>query len=152
MPKRVVASVSVAAGLILALVGCTNPYDPGQRAVGGGLIGAGTGAAIGGAVGGGHGAAIGAAVGGAAYAGAGVVRRHPVLAKLALVLGAILVFTPADRRPQVVKWAAVGVAVCAVLVVGFVALLLILGVTASPSAPSAAPSVAPAACVWGSLC
>ena len=42
------------------LAGCTNPYDPAQRAVGGGLLGAGAGAAIGGIAGGGHGAAIGA--------------------------------------------------------------------------------------------
>ena len=39
--------LAVAAGLS----GCTNPYDPGQRAVGGGLIGAGAGAAIGAAAG-----------------------------------------------------------------------------------------------------
>ena len=32
--------------MVLALSACTNPYDPGQRAVGGGLLGAGTGAAI----------------------------------------------------------------------------------------------------------
>src|SRR5947207_13437756 len=65
MTKRSIVSGAVGAGLILALAGCTNPYDPGQRAVGGGLLGAGAGAAIGGAVGGGHGAAVGAAVGGA---------------------------------------------------------------------------------------
>ena len=47
------------------LAGCTNPYDPGQRAVGGGLLGAGAGAAIGGIAGGGKGAAIGALAGGA---------------------------------------------------------------------------------------
>ncbi|MBV8096536.1 MAG: cell envelope biogenesis protein OmpA [Acetobacteraceae bacterium] len=51
-------------GLVL-LAGCTNPYDPGQRAVGGGLLGAGAGAALGGLVGGGHGPAIGALAGGA---------------------------------------------------------------------------------------
>ena len=44
---RITPSV-VAVGLIFALSACTNPYDPGQRAVGGGLIGAGAGAAIGG--------------------------------------------------------------------------------------------------------
>ena len=51
--------------LMLGTAACTNPYDPGQRAIGGGLIGAGTGAAIGGAAGGGAGAAIGAITGGA---------------------------------------------------------------------------------------
>ena len=59
--KRSIVPGALSAGLILALAACTNPYDPGQRAVGGGLLGAGAGAAIGGAVGGGHGAAIGAA-------------------------------------------------------------------------------------------
>ena len=51
---RLIAPGIVAAALVLGLAGCTNPYDPGQRAVGGGLVGAGAGAAIGGAVGGGH--------------------------------------------------------------------------------------------------
>ena len=58
-------------GLLIGVAGCTNPYDPGQRAVGGGLIGAGTGAAIGGLAGGGRGAAAGALIGGAAGAVAG---------------------------------------------------------------------------------
>ena len=60
-------------GLVLAVSGCTNPYDPGQRAAGGALIGAGGGAAIGGAIGGWQGAGIGALVGGAAGAVTGVV-------------------------------------------------------------------------------
>ena len=49
----------------LGLAGCTNPYDPGQRALGGGAIGAGAGAAIGAATGGSPaaGALIGGAVG-----------------------------------------------------------------------------------------
>ncbi len=54
----------VAAGsMTLGLAAC-DPYSPGQRAVGGGLLGAGAGAAIGGLAGGGHGAAIGALAGG----------------------------------------------------------------------------------------
>ncbi|PPQ28887.1 hypothetical protein [Rhodopila globiformis] len=52
-------------GVVLGLSACTNPYDPGQRAIGGGLLGAGTGAAIGGLAGGGSGAAAGALIGGA---------------------------------------------------------------------------------------
>ncbi len=55
----------------LGLTACTNPYDPGQRAVGGGLIGAGAGAALGAAAGGGRGAAIGALAGGAVGAATG---------------------------------------------------------------------------------
>lgn len=47
----------------LALAGC-NASSADQRTLGGGLIGAGTGAVIGGIAGGGRGAAIGAAVGG----------------------------------------------------------------------------------------
>ena len=62
-----------AAGLLLALSACTNPYDPGQRALGGGAIGAGAGAAIGGLAGGWHGAAIGALAGGAVGAVTGAV-------------------------------------------------------------------------------
>ena len=59
--------------LMLGMAACTNPYDPGQRAIGGGLIGAGTGAAIGGAADGGAGAAIGAVTGGAVGAITGAI-------------------------------------------------------------------------------
>jgi hypothetical protein len=65
-----------AGALLLGLAAC-NPYDPAQRAVGGGLVGAGVGAAIGGAAGGGPGAAIGAATGGAMGAVTGVVTTPP---------------------------------------------------------------------------
>jgi hypothetical protein len=60
-------------GLAFSLSACTNPYDPVQRTLGGGLIGAGSGAAIGAAAGGGHGAALGAAVGGAVGAVGGLI-------------------------------------------------------------------------------
>jgi hypothetical protein len=63
----------VLAGIVmLTLTGC-NPYDPGQRAIAGGLLGAGSGAAIGAAVGGGPGAAMGAAIGGTVGAFGGAV-------------------------------------------------------------------------------
>jgi hypothetical protein len=55
--------------MILALANCTNPYDPAQRAVGGGLLAAGAGAAVGGAAAGGAGAATGASIGGAVETG-----------------------------------------------------------------------------------
>jgi len=71
--KRSIAPWLTAAALILGLSACTNPYDPAQRAIGGGLLGAGTGAAIGAAAGGGHGAALGAAIGGAAGVLGGVL-------------------------------------------------------------------------------
>src|SRR5215469_4877874 len=75
--RRLLAPGLVAVGLVLGLASCTNPYDPGQRAVGGGLLGAGAGAAIGGAVGGGHGAALGAAIGGATGALGGAATTPP---------------------------------------------------------------------------
>ena len=56
----------LAFGVVLALSACSDPYDPGQRALGGGAIGAGAGAAIGGLAGGWHGAAVGALAGGEA--------------------------------------------------------------------------------------
>ncbi|MFT8808515.1 hypothetical protein [Gluconobacter sp.] len=58
---------------VLALGGCEGNYDPGSRALGGGLLGGGTGAAIGALAGGGRGAAIGALAGGVLGAGAGAV-------------------------------------------------------------------------------
>ena len=57
----------------LGTAACTNPNDPAQRAAGGGLIGAGAGAALGGIVGGGRGAAIGAITGGAVGVATGVM-------------------------------------------------------------------------------
>ncbi len=72
MKKTKVMTVA-ALGLALGLGACSDPYDPGQRAIGGGLLGAGAGAAIGGLAGGGRGAAIGALGGGALGAGAGAV-------------------------------------------------------------------------------
>lgn len=58
-------TIALLATLSLGAGACTNPYDPTQRAVGGGLLGAAGGAAIGGAIGGGRGAAIGAGLGAA---------------------------------------------------------------------------------------
>jgi len=77
MYSKFAMSLALAAGL--GLSACSNPYDPGQRAVGGGLLGAGTGAAIGGIAGGGRGAAIGALVGGGAGAlgGAATTPNRP---------------------------------------------------------------------------
>ena len=54
----------ISAGLLLAATAYADPYNPGERAITGGLLGAGTGAVIGAIAGGGHGAGIGAAVGG----------------------------------------------------------------------------------------
>src|ERR1700759_2314877 len=77
--KQFFAPCALAVGMALTVAACTDPYDPGQRAVGGGLMGAGAGAAIGGLAGGGHGAAAGALIGGAvgAVGGAATTPRPP---------------------------------------------------------------------------
>ena len=81
----------VRCGVVLALgfglAGCVyappplaytyNPYDPGQRAAAGGLVGAGAGATIGGMAGGGRGAAVGALAGGAVGAAVGASTTPP---------------------------------------------------------------------------
>jgi YmgG-like glycine-zipper protein len=76
---RLIAPAAAALVASMALTACTDPYDPGQRAVGGALIGAGTGAAIGGLAGGGRGAATGALIGGAvgAVGGAATTPQPP---------------------------------------------------------------------------
>ena len=73
MMQRPFALAAAVLGMTLALSACTDPYDPGQRAIGGGLLGAGTGAAIGGLAGGGRGAAAGALIGGGVGAVGGAV-------------------------------------------------------------------------------
>lgn len=72
-------SCLVALALAASLTACTNPYDPGQRAVGGAAIGAGSGAALGAIAGGGRGAAIGAVAGGTlgAITGAATTPQAP---------------------------------------------------------------------------
>jgi hypothetical protein len=77
--QRMIAPAAAALGIALALSACTDPYDPGQRALGGGLMGAGAGAAIGGLAGGGRGAAAGALIGGAvgAVGGAATTPQRP---------------------------------------------------------------------------
>jgi hypothetical protein len=62
---------ALGAGLSLALSACSNPYDPTQRALGGGAMGAGAGALLGGIAGGGRGALTGALIGGAIGAAGG---------------------------------------------------------------------------------
>ena len=60
-----------AVSLTLGLGACTDPYDPGQRAIGGGVIGGLGGAGIGALAGGGKGALIGGLAGSALGAGTG---------------------------------------------------------------------------------
>ena len=61
----------IGAGFVLATTAFADPYNPADRAIGGGLVGAGTGAVIGAIAGGGRGAGIGALVGGGVGAAAG---------------------------------------------------------------------------------
>jgi hypothetical protein len=63
----------------LCLAGCGSPYNPGDRAASGALIGGAGGAAIGGLAGGGKGALIGAGAGalGGAAVGAATTPRPP---------------------------------------------------------------------------
>jgi hypothetical protein len=77
--KRFIAPCALALGMALSITACSDPYDPGQRAVGGGLLGAGAGAAIGGLAGGGRGALVGGLAGGAigAVGGAATTPQPP---------------------------------------------------------------------------
>jgi uncharacterized membrane protein len=77
--RRHLAAPALAITAALALSACTDPYDPGQRAAGGALLGAGTGAAIGGIAGGGRGALAGGLIGGAvgAVGGAATTPQRP---------------------------------------------------------------------------
>ncbi|WP_428489988.1 hypothetical protein [Rhodopila sp.] len=76
---RFVATGALLLAMALAFSGCTDPYDPNQRAVGGGLLGVGAGAAVGGLAGGGTGALVGGLAGGAlgAVGGAATTPRPP---------------------------------------------------------------------------
>jgi len=75
--NRLLTTGMVGALMLGTLAGCTNPNDPGQRAAGGALIGAGSGAAIGAVAAGGPGAALGAVVGGLAGAVGGYATTPP---------------------------------------------------------------------------
>jgi hypothetical protein len=79
MTKPVTFASVIGAGLLMAIAAVADPYNPGERALGGGLLGAGTGAVIGAIAGGGRGAGIGAAVGGGlgAVAGAATTPVRP---------------------------------------------------------------------------
>jgi YXWGXW repeat-containing protein len=75
--NKTLFTAPLAAIVLVSLAACTNPYDPGQRAGGGALLGAGAGALLGGAAGGGSGAVTGALAGGAIGALAGVATTPP---------------------------------------------------------------------------
>ncbi len=76
--KRFVVNGALLIGMTLSITACQDTYDPGQRAAGGALLGAGAGAAIGGIAGGGRGALLGGLLGGGAGALGGVATTpHP---------------------------------------------------------------------------
>jgi hypothetical protein len=79
MRTRAAIPSVIGAVLLLATTASADPYNPGERALTGGLLGAGTGAVIGAIAGGGHGAGIGALVGGGvgAVAGAATTPARP---------------------------------------------------------------------------
>lgn len=75
--RKTLTRLGLAAGLALGLAACTDPYSPGQRALGGGALGAGAGAGIGSLSGNaGTGALIGGALG--AVGGAATTPERPV--------------------------------------------------------------------------
>ncbi len=69
--KQLVLPLALALCLGMGLTACSDPYDPGQRALGGAAIGAGGGAAIGAIAGGGEGALLGGLIGGGVGAATG---------------------------------------------------------------------------------
>ena len=77
MRKQLTMAGAIGAGLVLATTAFADPYNPADRALGGGLVGAGTGAVIGAIAGGGRGAGIGAAVGGGVGAITGAATTPP---------------------------------------------------------------------------
>ncbi|MDQ1080142.1 hypothetical protein [Pseudoroseomonas cervicalis] len=75
--RKTIVRLGLVAGMGLGLAACTDPYNPGQRAIGGGLLGAGAGAGVAGLTGGnaGTGALIGGALG--AVGGAATTPERP---------------------------------------------------------------------------
>jgi len=77
--RQLIMPCALVVGMAFSIAACSDPYDPTQRAVGGGLLGAGAGAAIGGVAGGGSGALVGGLAGGAlgAVGGAATTPQPP---------------------------------------------------------------------------
>ena len=100
MRKPVTFASVIGAGLLMATAAVADPYNPGERALGGGLLGAGTGAVIGAIAGGGRGAGIGAAVGGGlgAVAGAATTPARPRSAYAATIITLTTVTTEPSSR------------------------------------------------------
>src|SRR5215472_14718002 len=84
----------IGAGLIYAMAASADPYNPGERALGGGLLGTGIGAVTGAIAGGGHGAGIGAVGGGlGAVAGAATTPTTPPRASTFSITAASIILT-----------------------------------------------------------
>ena len=83
MRRRAATPGVIVAGIVGVRVGSRCQQQSGERAIAGGLLGAGTGAVIGAIAGGGHGAGIGAAVGGGLGALAGAATTpEPATARI----------------------------------------------------------------------
>ena len=95
MKREATVAGVIGAGLIYAMAASADPYNPGERALGGGLLGTGTGAVTGAIVAGGHGAGIGAAVGGGlgAAAGAATMPTTPPRPSTVAITAASIILT-----------------------------------------------------------
>ena len=95
MKREATVAGVIGAGLIYAMAASADPYNPGERALGGGLLGTGTGAVTGAIAGGGHGAGIGAAVGGGlgAVAGAATMPTTPPRPSTVAITAASIILT-----------------------------------------------------------
>jgi len=104
MSKQSIAACAIGVGLLFAAPASADPYNPGERALGGGLVGAGTGAVIGAIAGGGRGAGVGAAVGGGLGAVAGAATT-PARHTATTITGPIVPIKPDIGASQPVQGA-----------------------------------------------
>ena len=100
--------------------------------------------------------ARGAAIGAGVAVGANAVRKHPKTALAVAALGAAILATPPEKRPELLKRMGIAAAIVVGLLVLGIGLLLLIGVNTpnpapvTPVAPSAPTSTS--SCLWGALC
>jgi hypothetical protein len=92
--------------------------------------------------------ARGAAAGAVGYAGARAVRCHPKATVTAAILGAIIMATPRDQRPQVMRAMGKAAGVLAVLAVLAIGLLVVINANTSPAVTPAPSSVPTGTSMW----
>jgi len=84
------------------------------------------------------------------------VRKHPKTALAVAALGAAILATPPEKRPELLKRMGIAAAIVVGLLVLGIGLLLLIGVNTpnpapvTPVAPSAPTSTS--SCLWGALC